>query len=82
MTGKTSLYGGFVKGRATPLKFASNNPAFDGLSLAEADARAKLAAHATKGIKTEPKIDSPARKVARQPGRRVNGATRIKGGAV
>ena len=76
---KTSLYSGFVKGKSTPIKFGPNNPKIDTTS-AGADAEAILHNHSTRGVHSHPKVDGPARKVSGLPGRRVNGAARIKGG--
>lgn len=74
----SSLYNGFVKGRSTAIKFGPNNPKMDTTS-AGADAKEILGIH-TKGVKSHPKVDGPARKVSRLPGRRVNGSARIRGG--
>lgn len=76
---KTSLYNGFVKGRTTPIKLGPNNPKIDTTS-AGADAQAILHNHSTKGVKSHAKVDGPSQPIRRQPGRRVGGAARIKGG--
>ena len=77
----SSLYGGFIGGKTTPIKLGPNNPAVD-TSYTEQDAKAKLSAHITKGIKKLPKVDGPKRRVAnkgvtgkRQPGMRTNGGS-------
>jgi hypothetical protein len=75
----SSLYNGFIRGKATALKLGPNNPKMDTTS-AGADSEAILGVHNSKGVKSHPKVDGPARKITRQPGRRVNGSTRIKGG--
>jgi hypothetical protein len=79
MASKTSLYKGFVKGRSNSITLGPNNPKID-TSSAGADAQAILHVHSTKGVRSHPKVDGPARKVSGLPGRRVNGATRIRGG--
>jgi hypothetical protein len=75
----TSLYNGFVRGKSTPLQLGPNNPKMD-MTSAGADAQAILGNHNSKGVKSHPKVDGPARKVTRQPGRRVNGSAKIRGG--
>lgn len=76
----SSLYNGFIQGTPlTPIKLGPNNPKFDTTS-AGVDAVRVLGAHTTKGVKKHASVDGPAKAVARQPGRKVNGAARIKGG--
>lgn len=76
----SSLYNGFIQGkRLTPIKLGPNNPKQDTTS-AGMDAVRILGVHSTKGVKKHASVDGPARPVGRQPGRKVSGAARIKGG--
>lgn len=84
MAGKSSLYGGFIKGKATAIQLGPNNPALD-TGANEQIAKAKLRAHVTAGIKpaVTPKA-GPARPLANKgvKGRNVSGSARIKGGGL
>lgn len=75
----SSLYNGFIRGKSTALQLGPNNPKMDTTS-AGADAQAILGNHNSRGVKSHPKVDGPARKVSKQPGRRVNGSAKIRGG--
>lgn len=75
----SSLYNGFIRGKSTAIQLGPNNPKID-TSSAGADAVRVLGVHSNKGVKSHAKVDGPAQKVARQPGRKVNGAARIRGG--
>jgi hypothetical protein len=79
----SSLYKGFVSGKSTPIALGPNNPAMD-TSLTEQDARNKLAAHVSKGVKKLPKIDGPSKRVRNSgvAGSKVSGGGRTRGGAM
>jgi hypothetical protein len=79
----SSLYGGFIAGKTTPIKFGPNNPAMDTTS-AEADAKKKLAAHANKGVKNLPKVDGPKQRTRNKSvaGKKVSGGGRTNGGSL
>lgn len=79
MAKQTSLYSGYVKGKATAINLGPNNPQID-MSIAQKDASAKFRAEKTIGVIAHQKVDGPARRIASQPGRRVNGAIRTNGG--
>jgi len=80
---KTSLYNGYIRGKARAIKLGPNNPAIViAGNLSQLEAEAKTRAHVTKGTMPAVKLDGPARRASGVKGRRVSGGMRIRGGAV
>jgi hypothetical protein len=80
MAVQSSLYGGFVKGKSTPIKLGPNNPQIDN-STTQLYASKKFAVEkGPKGIKRHPQVDGVAQRVRTQAGRKTGSAMNIKGG--